>query len=154
MGGTFHIGGSTGRSSYATVDVDLSDPVTGYTVEAKFKRAEHSQTCTNDKKRQAYDWNGYDIREGDAVTGFDGHCGDRYAQYAVTFPSDQKSWTRDENEAYWWGQAIDLGPITVGGRSGYSEYVASTWTFKEGVHKTLCGNDAKPLYAHRVFAGL
>jgi hypothetical protein len=153
VGGTFHIGHSTGRGSYATVDVDLSDPATGYKVEAKFKRAEYSQTCTSNKKRQAYAWNGYDLREGDALTGFDGHCGDTYAQYAHTFGPDQEQWTRDENEAHWWGVSIDLGPLSVGGRSGYSAYAASTWTFEEGVNKTLCGNDALPFDAHRVFAG-
>ncbi len=154
VSGTFHIGNSTSRGSAATVDVDLADPETGYRVEAKFKRAEYSQLCTSNKKRQAYAWNGYDLRQGDAVIGFDGHCGDTYAQYAHTFGPDQTSWIRDQNQAYWWGVAIDLGVDMAGGRSGYSTYAKSIWTFKEGVNKTLCGNDAQPLYAHRVFAGL
>jgi hypothetical protein len=154
VSGTFHIGTATGRSTYATVDVDLADPETGYEVEAKFKRAEYSQACTSNKKRQAYEWNGYDIRQADSIIGFDGHCGDTYAQYAHRFEPTQTSWTRDQNEAHWWGVAIDLGVLMAGGRSGYSSYVVSTWTFKDGVYKTLCGNDAEPLYAHRVFAGL
>lgn len=154
VSGTFHIGHSTGRSSYATVDVDAADAATGYKVQAKFKRAEYSQVCTNNKKRQAHAWNGYDVRQGDAITGLDGHCDDTYAQYAKTFPLDRKGWTRYQNEAYWWGVAIDLGVLVVGGRSGHSTYARSVWTFKDGVHKTLCGNDALPDVAHRVFAGV
>ncbi len=154
VGGTNHIGNTSSRGSAATVAVTLKDAATGYQTEAKFKRAEYSQVCTNNKKRQAYAWNGYDLRKGSSITGLDGHCGDTYAQYAWRFPLDQTGWSRFENEAHWWNQAISLGVLTVGGRSGYSTYVVSEWTFKEGVHKTLCGNDDLPRYAHRVFAGL
>ncbi len=154
VGGTSHIGDTISGGSEAKVAVTLEDAATGYQVEAKFKRAEYSQVCTNNKMRKAYAWNGYDLRKGSSITGLDGHCGDTYAQYAWTFPLDQTGWARDVNEAHRWNQAISLGVLTVGGRSGYSTYVVSEWTFKEGVHKTLCGNDDLPRYAHRVFAGL
>jgi hypothetical protein len=154
VNGTYAIGNSSASGTAAMTAVTSADAATGYMVQAKFKRAEYAQVCTNNKKRQAYAWNGLDIRKGASLTGFDGHCGDTYAQYAHTFTPDQTVWTRSDNQAQWWSQGIDLGVLMAGGRSGYSTFVQSTWSFKSGVNKTLCGNDADIGSAHRVFAGL
>lgn len=79
VNGTVAIGNSSGSGTAATTAVTSADAATGYMVQAKFKRAEYAQVCTFNKKRQAYAWNGLDIRKGAALTGFDGHCGDTYA---------------------------------------------------------------------------
>lgn len=150
--GSAHVGNSNGSSGSASVTTSQSS--TGYQIEGLFKRAEFAQVCTSNKKREATQWDGVNVRLGPAISGLDGQCATYPASYRNTFSSTQDGWSRDSNQAYKWGGALNLGVLTVGGRSGYSTRAQSNWTFKVGQNKTLCGNDAYITSSHRVFAGL
>lgn len=149
--GESHVGNSNATSGAAAVSDD--EPSTGYEVEALFMRAEFAQVCTNNLKRQVTEWDGVNVRRGPAIPGLDGECSTYPAAYRNTFPASQEAWSRTGNESETWNLAIDLGPITVGGQSGFSSSARSDWTFEDGRKKTLCGNDADITRSHRVFAG-
>jgi hypothetical protein len=150
--GSAHVGNSNTTSGSTAVTPSHSS--TGYKVEGLFKRASFSQVCTSNQKRQATQWDGVNVRLGPAISGLDGQCDTYPTSYRNTFSSSQIGWTRNSNQAFKWGAAISMVVLTVGGRSGYSTSAQSSWTFKSGQNKTLCGNDAYITSSHRVFAGL
>lgn len=155
VNGSAYVGNTAG--SAGSTNVTSLQSSTGYMAEAKFKRAEFAQACTRNLKRQATQWNGYDVRRGAAVSGFDGKCDTTYAAYRHDFPRSQKTWTRASGTAVWWTSALSLGTITVGGRSGFSTNASTTFVFtnSDSNFKTVCGNDAEPLATStRVFAGV
>lgn len=149
--GVSHVGNS--NSTFGEAGVSGDDPATGYKVEALFTRAEFAQVCTNNLKRQVTGWDGVNVRRGPAIPGLDGECSMYPAAYRNVFPASQEAWSRLGNESVTWSLAIDLGPVTAGGHSGFSSSARSVWTFDDGRKKTLCGNDADITRSHRVLAG-
>lgn len=60
--------------------------------------------------------------------------------------------TRNTSAAAKIGAAVDLGPINVGARSGYSTNMDSSWTAKRGRGIWLCGTNSAPTTAGVIHA--
>jgi hypothetical protein len=54
------------------------------------------------------------------------------------------SFTRDTNSAAKIGNAVDLGPITVGSNTDYSTSMSQSWTSRRGNGIFLCGTNNYP----------
>jgi hypothetical protein len=157
LGGSFQTGGGAASATAAEIRyLDGADNEPAADVQARFKRIAEELRCpipgsdALKDRRRATNWNGMDLRWGDHwySTG-DGNCDN--SPYKNLFPQDQTYWMKDSAQAAWTTWGIDLGPITAGGRSGWSDHVESRFHFVTQ-HK-LCGNNAMPVNAAIVFAG-
>jgi hypothetical protein len=88
----------------------------------------------------------------------DGRCNKKpegWRRQITLGPSQiEATWSTQTARAQFWSAAADIGPINVGGRSGWGEYVVSTYASHPGSAQWICGSNARPVDARRIFAGL
>lgn len=156
IGAAFYTGGSATSSSAATTTkLDASTSAGGKTVEANFRKVQEAYSCSiigiRQYRRRATNWNGYDLRYGDNIWGKDGLCDTTYASNSHVYPNSQASWSKTSAAGTWEGGALDLGPLVVASQTTWDTSVTANYYFN--TQHILCGSNAAPANAAKVFAG-
>lgn len=151
LAGTAHVGNS--RSSQATF-TEGSHNGFELTTQMRYKKFfyDYYENVCDRWEVKATAWNG-GTGNGDGVAFLDNHCDDTYLANAVSFLGGDK-WATGTATAFNFTAAVSVFGVSLNARSGFSSYVRHHWQFGSNwKYYYLCGNNAKPTYAARVFSG-
>ncbi len=166
MKGTVRVANETGSSSSATIAYSTTRDRWAHEIQTEFVYTKYRTElwCASPaavKVSEAYEiratkWVG-SSRVGADLRRLDDRCAEDHAQYLTPF-GNGFTFTRDENR---YGTFANAASVTVGGttlsvsaRSGLSRWVVLDWRFgSKSTRHVLCGMDAFPPTASRIFAG-
>jgi hypothetical protein len=154
INGTRHVGTSKDNAVFQNKSTLNSTLMFGKKLTSEFHYVKYKHQCGIQRwwTIKATRWN-TGMLYGDDTSQFNGHCNDTYFQYQSLYSPGSGYSRFTNNFANYAGAATAFG-VSLTAQSGASDYVRSDWTFGTKYPQYyLCGNDAKPPNAHRIYAG-
>ena len=111
------------------------------------------QWCDGSYQIKSTKWNSGAL-DGADNSSYDHKCDTTYSAYAVKYAYNT-DFDRSSSNYVKFGAAVDVGPISLGAQSGMSTHVRMHIHFgqQQGQIRVICGDNDKPSYSSRVFAG-
>lgn len=151
INGSFHVGNETGASIkwYVT-------PEDGHEWQSNFiyRKYKHWDVCGDVWwSVEPRLWTGGGAWPGADRSNLNHRCLSWYASTTQNYGPGQE-FTRSSKKFTKFGFAVTVFGVTLGARSGASRYVVAHWTFGTAQQDhLLCGSNAQPSTAKRIFAG-
>lgn len=119
----------------------------------KWKVSFEGPRCPDPYYRVIPDHWGTGAREGDRIFSVVWGCRHRPKKYRAVFAKGT-SLTRNESNATWFKKTVCVFGACLSSQSGFSSNVVSHWNFgRKRERHLMCGNNALPSRAKRVFSG-
>lgn len=148
LDGTYHVG----NSASSAVSMTRSGQF-GKLVQSSFHYEKNYYTnCPISYAIEVTGWNSGMV-EGSSVSSVDGKCSTAYASYRVIYGT-ATTFDRSSSSFVTFNGAVTLFGASLTAKSGASQYVKIHYDFGTGTSQhTLCGNNAMPTTAARIYAG-